>query len=67
MQILLIKDSHRQVFLITWNLQLNKEHSLYQTDVDEGIYGENVVLRGNSLHKEIDFNYFLDKNTIVDM
>lgn len=67
MQILLIRDSKRQVFLITWDLQLNREHSLYQTDFEEGIFGENLVLRGNSLRKELDFSYFLDKNTVVDM
>ena len=66
-QFLVINDISRHIFLITWNVQLNREHSLYQTDFDEGMFAENLVVRGIAVHNVLDFNYFLDKRTILDM
>ena len=63
----MINDVSRHFFLITWNLKLNREHSLYQTDFDEGSFAENLVVRGIALHNVLDFNYLIDKRTILDM
>lgn len=31
------------------------------------MFAENLVIRGNSLHNVLDFNYFIDRRTIFDM
>lgn len=57
----------RRVYLVTWNLRLNREHSLYQTTYEDGIFPEKLILSGNCTAKEKDFNFFLDKNALVNM
>lgn len=67
MQLLVINDAKNLVFVITWDLEKNKEYTQYQTDFDKGAFAENMLIRSNSFLKELDFNYFLDKRTILDM
>ena len=44
-QIFLINDITRRLFVITWNLQLNREHSNFQTTFDDSTNPEYLLLR----------------------
>ena len=61
-QIFIIDDSTRRLYLITWNLQSNREHSLFQSRYAPDIFPENLIMKGQSYLKQQDFNYFLDED-----
>ena len=47
-QIFLIDDEHRRIYIITWNLQHNREHSLFQTSYGPDVFPENLIIKGKS-------------------
>ena len=60
-------DRKRLIFILTWNLQFNREHSIYQTTYGENVYPENLLLRGYGVQKRIDFNFFMDNGAIINL
>ena len=53
--------------MITWNMELNREHSMYQTRFKPGVFPENLILQscGNDNHK--NYNFILEDGAIVDL
>ena len=66
-QIFIMDDRKRLIFILTWNLQFNREHSIYQTTYGENVYPENLLLRGYVDQKRIDFNFFMDNGAIINL
>ena len=66
-QLFVIDDVNRRLFVITWNLQLNREHSLFQSTYAEDVFPENLIMRGKAHNKSQDFNYFLDNGAVMNL
>lgn len=66
-QFLVIDDANNRVYIITWNLQNNREHSLFQSKYAPEVFPENLVLRGAGYLKQQDFNYFMDNGAIINL
>jgi len=45
-QLVVFDDYTKRVYLITWNLEFNREHSLYQTTYSPEVFPENLIIRG---------------------
>lgn len=52
---------------MTWNLQHNREHSIFQTTYAPDIFPENLIIKGKHSNKQQDFNYFMDSYSIVNL
>lgn len=67
LQLFLIDDEKMRIFIITWNMEVNREHSLYQTRFKPGIHPENLILQsyGSATHK--NFNFILEDGVIVNL
>ena len=45
-QLFIIDDVNQRLYIITWNLQLNREHSLFQSVYDSDVFPENLIMKG---------------------
>lgn len=45
LQFYVINDEAHQIFAITWNMELNREHNLFQTTYKMGQFPENLILQ----------------------
>ena len=50
-QLFIIDDANFRVFIITWNLQSNREHSLFQSSYEPEVFPENLIMKGTSYLK----------------
>lgn len=50
-QLFIIDDANRRLYIITWNLQSNREHSLFQSTYAPDVFPENLIMKGKSLLK----------------
>jgi hypothetical protein len=66
-QLFVIDDVNRRLFVVTWNLQYNREHSLFQSTYAEDVFPENLIMRGKAHNKTQDFNYFLDNGAVMNL
>lgn len=66
-QLFIIDDSNRRLYIITWNLQNNREHSMFQSTYAPDVFPENLIMKGKSYLKQQDFNYFLDNGAIINL
>jgi len=66
-QIFIIDDLNHRLFILTWNLQYNREHSLFQSEFGPEIFPENLIMKGHSYLKQSNFNYFMDGYAIVNL
>lgn len=66
-QLFIIDDVNLRLFIITWNLKSNREHTLFQSSYAEDIFPENLIMKGTSYLKQQDFNYFLDNGAIINL
>jgi len=66
-QLFIIDDAQKRLFIITWNLQLNREHSIFQTTYGPDVFPENLIMRGKHYYKQQDFNYFMDNFSIINL
>lgn len=66
-QLFIVDDVNRRLFVITWNLQFNREHSLFQSTYAEDVFPENLIMRGKAYNKQQDFNYFLDNGAVINL
>ena len=63
----IIDDNNNRIFIITWNLKQNREHSLFQTTYAPEIFPENLIMKGQACQKQQNFNYFLDNGAIINL
>lgn len=47
-QLFIIDDANRRLFIITWNLQSNREHSMFQSTYAPDVFPENLIMKGKS-------------------
>jgi len=66
-QIFIIVDTQNRVFIITWNLQFNREHSMFQSTYAPDVFPENLIMKGKSFLKQQDFNYYMDGYAIINL
>ena len=66
-QIFLINDITRRLFVVTWNLQLNREHSNFQTTFDDTTNPEYLLLRTYGQQNANKFNMMLDHGALVNL
>ena len=66
-QIFLINDITRRLFVITWNLQLNREHSNFQTTFDDSTNPEYLLLRTWGSNTAQKFNMMLDHGALINL
>lgn len=66
-QLFIVDDVNHRLFVITWNLQMNREHSLFQSTYAEDVFPENLIMRGKAYNKTQDFNYFLDNGAVINL
>lgn len=66
-QLFIVDDVNHRLFVITWNLQFNREHSLFQSTYAEDVFPENLIMRGKAYNKQQDFNYFLDNGAVINL
>lgn len=59
-QLLVLDDVNQRLFIITWNLTNNREHSLFQSTYREDVFPENCILHGWGQEKAQDFNFYID-------
>jgi len=45
-QLFIIDDANRRLFIITWNLQSNREHSMFQSTYATDVFPENLIMKG---------------------
>lgn len=72
LQFFLINDTDKLIFVITWNMQLNREHNLFQTRFKVGQFPENLLLssfggvdtQGNFV---TNFNFVLEDGCIINL
>lgn len=67
LQLFLIDDEKMRIFIITWNMEVNREHSMYQTRFKPGVFPENLILQsfGSANHK--NYNFILEDGAIVNL
>ena len=53
--------------MLTWNLEQNREHSLYQSTFVPKVFPENLFMRGLAYTKQQEFNYIIDHNAIINL
>lgn len=46
-----IDDAASRAYVITWNLQSNREHSIYETTYAADVFPENLIMKGLSFSK----------------
>ena len=66
-QLFIIDDANRRLFIITWNLQNNREHQMFQSTYADDVFPENLLMKGQSYLKQQDFNYFMDNGAIINL
>ena len=66
-QIFLINDITKRLYVITWNLQFNREHSNFQSIFDDSTYPDYLLLRSYGKHNSNRFNMILDKGAIINL
>lgn len=66
-QFVVIDDNNKRLYLITWNLEHNREHSIYEVAVPENVQPENMYLRGLSFDDTKNFNLVLSDGCITSL
>ena len=66
-QLFIIDDANNRLFVITWNLEHNREHSLFQSTYAPDVFPENLFMRGQAHMKQQDFNYIIDNGAIINL
>jgi len=66
-QFVVIDDANKRLYLITWNLDHNREHSIYETTVPENVQPENMYLRGLSFDDSKNFNLVLSDGGVTSL
>lgn len=63
-----INDEQRHVYVISWNMELNREHTLFQTSYKAGQMPENLILSSYSSGKgNKQFNCLLEEGCIINL
>ena len=66
-QIFLINDMTKRLYVITWNLQFNREHSNFQSTFDDYTNPEYLLLRTFGQYNPCRFNIMLDHGALVNL
>ena len=66
-QLLLINDVTKRLYVITWNLQFNREHSNFQSIFDDSTNPEYLLLRTYGKYNPNRFNIMLDQGALINM
>lgn len=66
-QFVVIDDNNRRLYLITWNLEHNREHQICEVPVPENVQPENMYLRGLSYEDSKNFNLVLTDGAIISL
>ena len=66
-QIFVINDVIKRLFIITWNLKLNREHANFQSNFDLNTNPEYLFLRCYGGNKASNFNMMLDHGALINL
>jgi hypothetical protein len=67
LQLFLIDDEKQRLFVVTWNMEVNREHSMYQTRMKPGVFPENLMLHSYGTNSHKNFNFFLEDGVIINL
>lgn len=51
-QLFIIDDANLRLYIITWNLQSNREHSMFQSTYAPDVFPENLIMKGQAYLKQ---------------
>lgn len=72
LQFFLINDQEKIIFVITWNMNLNREHGLFQTRFKAGQFPENLLLSSfggvdSAGTLIVNYNFCLEDGALINL
>lgn len=66
-QFMIINDQQKRIYVITWNLQLNREHSNFQSTYTKNTNPDYLFLKSFGGTKHSNFNIMLDHGAMINL